>query len=138
MKGIHLYFYTVRIEAVNSLETLVNMDHTARCHVQDDSNYHSHRCENVRYDYITVSSPQKQEDNCKSSKHREDFYFADRFHGSALYGDRTVACCETHTNFVDESARMTIDNIRNEVVNNSQITGGVENAVPVHVDIFRN
>jgi hypothetical protein len=41
-----------------------------------------------------------------------------------------------HTNFADDSACLTADNIRNEVVNNSQITGGVENAVPLHVDRY--
>jgi hypothetical protein len=41
-------------------------------------------------------------------------------------------------NFSDESACLTADNVRNKVVNNKQITGGVENSVPLHVDIFRN
>jgi hypothetical protein len=27
----------------------------------------------------------------------------DRFHGSALHGDRCTAYCEAHTNFADES-----------------------------------
>jgi hypothetical protein len=34
-----------------------------------------------------------------------------------------------HTNFADESACLTADNVRNEIVNNSQTTGSVENAV---------
>jgi hypothetical protein len=42
---------------------------------------------------------------------REDFYFVDRFHGSALHGDR---CSAAHTNFADESACLTADDIRNE------------------------
>jgi hypothetical protein len=62
----------------------------------------------------------------------EDFYFVDRLHGSALHGYRCTAGCETHTNFADESASLTADNVRNEVVNNSQITGGVENAVSLY------
>jgi hypothetical protein len=66
--------------------------------------------------------------------YREDFYFADRFHGSALHGDRCTAGCEEHTNSVNESACLTTDNVRKV---NSQITGGVEN-VPLHVDIFCN
>jgi hypothetical protein len=49
-------------------------------------------------------------------KYREDFYFVDWFHGSALHGDRSAACCEAHTNFPDESACLTADNVRNEVV----------------------
>jgi hypothetical protein len=48
--------------------------------------------------------------------HREDFYFVDWFHGSALHGDRDAACREEHTNFADESASLTADNVRNEVV----------------------
>jgi hypothetical protein len=47
-------------------------------------------------------------------KYREDFYFVDWFYGSALYGSRGAACCEAHTNFVDESAYLTADNVRNE------------------------
>jgi hypothetical protein len=48
--------------------------------------------------------------------YREDFYFVDRFHGSALHGDRGAASREEHTNFADESACLTTDNVRNEVV----------------------
>jgi hypothetical protein len=46
--------------------------------------------------------------------YREDFYFVVRFHGSALHGDQCAACCETHTNFAEESACLTADNVRNE------------------------
>jgi hypothetical protein len=46
----------------------------------------------------------------------KDFYFVDRFHGSALSGDRCTASCEAHTNFADESASPKADNVRNEVV----------------------
>jgi hypothetical protein len=70
--------------------------------------------------------------------YREDFYFVDQFHCSALQGDQCTTGCEVHTNFADESACLMVDNVWNEVVNNSQITGGVENAVPLHVDIFKN
>jgi hypothetical protein len=49
-------------------------------------------------------------------KYREDFYFADLFHGSALHGDRYTVGCEAHTNFADESACLTADNVRKEVV----------------------
>jgi hypothetical protein len=48
------------------------------------------------------------------TKYREDFYFVDRFHGSALHGGPCNACCEAHMNFADESAYMTADKIRNE------------------------
>jgi hypothetical protein len=37
--------------------------------------------------------------------------------------------------FVHESICLLTDNVRNKVVNNSQITAGVENAVPLHVGI---
>jgi hypothetical protein len=40
----------------------------------------------------------------------------DRFHASALHGGRCAACCEVLTNFADESACLTADNVRNEVV----------------------
>jgi hypothetical protein len=33
----------------------------------------------------------------------EDFYFGDRFYGSALHGDVCTVGCEAHTNFADES-----------------------------------
>jgi hypothetical protein len=48
--------------------------------------------------------------------YREDFYFVDRFHGSAHHGDRCTAGCEAHTNFADESACLLADNVRNDVV----------------------
>jgi hypothetical protein len=48
--------------------------------------------------------------------YREDFYFLDRFDGSALHGNRGVACREAQTNFADESACLTADTVRNEVV----------------------
>jgi hypothetical protein len=37
-------------------------------------------------------------------------------HCSALHGDQCTAGCEAHTNFADESACLTADNVRNEVV----------------------
>jgi hypothetical protein len=46
--------------------------------------------------------------------YREDFYFVDPFHGRALNGDRCAACCDAHTNFADESACLTADDVRNE------------------------
>jgi hypothetical protein len=51
-----------------------------------------------------------------NSKYRENFCFVDRLHGSAPHGDRCTAGCEAHTNFADESACLTADNVRNEVV----------------------
>jgi hypothetical protein len=35
-----------------------------------------------------------------------------RVHGSALHGEPCAACCEAHTNFADESAYLTADNVR--------------------------
>jgi hypothetical protein len=46
----------------------------------------------------------------------EDFYFVDQFHGSALLGDGGAPSREEHTNFADESACLTADNIQNEIV----------------------
>jgi hypothetical protein len=33
-----------------------------------------------------------------------------------LHGDRCTTGCEAHTNFADEAAYLTADNVRNEVV----------------------
>jgi hypothetical protein len=57
-------------------------------------------------------------DNAYTSIHTcsEGFYLADRFHGSTLHGARCTAGGEAHTNFADESACLTSDNVRNEVV----------------------
>jgi hypothetical protein len=52
----------------------------------------------------------------KLSQYREGFYFVDQFHGFALHGDQWAFCCEAHTNFADESACLTADNIQNEIV----------------------
>jgi hypothetical protein len=65
--------------------------------------------------------------------YRENFYFVDRSHGYERHGDRCTTGCGAHKNSADESAWLTADAGRNEVVTNSQITG-VENAI----DIFRN
>jgi hypothetical protein len=46
----------------------------------------------------------------------EGVYFADRFHSSALHGYRCIIGREVHMNFADESACLTADNVRNEVV----------------------
>jgi hypothetical protein len=56
------------------------------------------------------------EENTVSTNYSKDFYFVDRFHGSALHGNQGVACCAAHTNFSDESACLTADDIQNEVV----------------------
>jgi hypothetical protein len=50
-------------------------------------------------------------------------------------GQFTASGALPAVNFADESLCLLVDNIWNEVVNNLQITGGVENAVPLHVDI---
>jgi hypothetical protein len=44
------------------------------------------------------------------------FYFVDRFHGYALHGDRCTAGRAARTNFADETAYLTADNFRNEIV----------------------
>jgi hypothetical protein len=49
--------------------------------------------------------------------------------------DRCTVDCEADMNIADESICLLADNVRNEAVNNSQITGGVENAASLHVDI---
>jgi hypothetical protein len=49
--------------------------------------------------------------------------------------DWCTTSCEVDTYFADESMCLLADNIWNEVVNNSQITGGVENAIHLHADI---
>jgi hypothetical protein len=36
--------------------------------------------------------------------HREDFYFVDWFHVSAVHSNQGASGCEAHTNFADESA----------------------------------
>jgi hypothetical protein len=61
----------------------------------------------------------------------ENVYFVDRFHDSALHGDRCTAGYEERTNFADESARLTDNNVLNE---GNFLT---EKAVPLHVDIPR-
>jgi hypothetical protein len=51
-----------------------------------------------------------------SNLYKEVIYFVDRFHGSALHGDRCTAGCEAHMNFADEPACPAADNDRNKVV----------------------
>jgi hypothetical protein len=38
--------------------------------------------------------------------YKEGFHCVERVYGSALHGGRCAACCETHTNFDDESASL--------------------------------
>jgi hypothetical protein len=49
-----------------------------------------------------------------------------------------AACCEAHTNFADESACLTADNVRNEVatIHRSQVVLILPSCL--HVDIFSN
>jgi hypothetical protein len=54
-----------------------------------------------------------------------------------LHSVLCTAGCEADTNFAAKSICLLAHIFRNEVVNNSQITGGVENVVPLHVDIPR-
>jgi hypothetical protein len=46
----------------------------------------------------------------------EDFYFADRFHGSELHSNLCTAGCEAHANFSVESACLAGDNVQNGVI----------------------
>jgi hypothetical protein len=62
----------------------------------------------------------------------------DRVHGSALHGGRSTACCEAHTNFADESAWLTADNVRKEVVTIHRSQEVLKMLSSLHVDIFRN
>jgi hypothetical protein len=48
-------------------------------------------------------------------KYREDFYFVEQFHGSALHSDPGPACCKVHTNCADESAYLMANKIQNEL-----------------------
>jgi hypothetical protein len=70
--------------------------------------------------------------------YREDFQCLDRVHGSALHGGRCAACCETHTNFADESACLTADNVPYEVVTIHSSQEVLKMLSSLHVDIFRN
>jgi hypothetical protein len=45
----------------------------------------------------------------------KDFYFVAQFHGFALHSDRCATCHKAYTNFVDESACLTANNVRNEL-----------------------
>jgi hypothetical protein len=51
-----------------------------------------------------------------SSLYKEDFYFVDRIHDSALHGNWCTASYEEHANFADKSACLMANNIWNEVV----------------------
>jgi hypothetical protein len=53
-----------------------------------------------------------------------------------LCASQGLGCRTAHTNFADESACTTANNVQNSY--NSQVIGGVENDVPLHVDIFCN
>jgi hypothetical protein len=68
--------------------------------------------------------------------YRGDFYFVDRFHGCALHGGRCSACREAYTNFPDESACLTADNVRNEVVTIHRSHEVLKMVSSLHVDIL--
>jgi hypothetical protein len=61
-----------------------------------------------------------------------------RVHGFALHGGHYVACCKVHTNFADESACLTADNVPNEVVTIHRSQEMLKMLYSLHVDIFRN
>jgi hypothetical protein len=69
---------------------------------------------------------------------RGDFECLDPVHGSALHGGRCAACCETHTNFAGESACLTVDSVRNEVVTIQRSQEVLTMLSSLHVDIFRS
>jgi hypothetical protein len=83
----------------------------------------------------TGSSPHKVQKKKGYGNYMEDFHFVDRFHGSALHDDRCTAGCGTHTNFADESACLTADNVRNEVVRIHR-SQGVLNMLSLYTQIF--
>jgi hypothetical protein len=49
-------------------------------------------------------------------KYWDDFLFVAWFQGSELHGGWCAVCYEAQTNFADESAGLTADNVRNEVI----------------------
>jgi hypothetical protein len=59
-------------------------------------------------------------------------------YGSAHHGGRFTACPEAHTNFADESACLTADNIQNEVVTIHRSKVMLKMLSSLHVDIFYN
>jgi hypothetical protein len=75
--------------------------------------------ENALYKAVILLSSENLKTIWTLKCHRiyiEDFYFVDWFHGSALHGDWCIAVCEVHTNFANESACLTANNVWNEVV----------------------
>jgi hypothetical protein len=70
--------------------------------------------------------------------YREDFYFVDRLHGSALHGERCAASHEEHMNFADESAGLTADNIWNKVFTINRSLEVLKMLSSLPVDIFCN
>jgi hypothetical protein len=70
--------------------------------------------------------------------YREYLYCVGRALDSALHGDRCAACREMHTNFADESACLTADNVRNEVVTIHRSQEVLKMLSSLHIDIFRN
>jgi hypothetical protein len=82
--------------------------------------------------FTTMRTPNPISQQLVICLYREDFYFVDQFHSSALHSGRCTACCEEHINFANKSAWLMASNVRNEG-KFSQITGGGEN-VPLHID----
>jgi hypothetical protein len=66
--------------------------------------------------------------------YREYFYSPDQEHCS------TPVCRfpQAHTNFVDESACLTADNVRNEITTTDKSQEVLKMLSSLHVDIFRN
>jgi hypothetical protein len=61
----------------------------------------------------------------------------DWVHGSALHGGLYATCHEAHTNFADESASLTINNVWNEVVTIHRSQEVFKMLSSLRVDIFR-
>jgi hypothetical protein len=70
--------------------------------------------------------------------YKEYFYCVDRVHGSTFHGGPCAACREAHTNFADESACLTADNVRNQLVTMHRSQEILKMLSFLHVDSFRN
>lgn len=57
------------------------------------------------------------------------FLLTGRVHGSVFHCNRCATYCKAHVRFADESEWLTGDNVWNEIVNSSHITGRFANAV---------
>jgi hypothetical protein len=70
--------------------------------------------------------------------YREYFYCVDQVHGCALHSGQCATCHKAHTNFANESACLTADNIQNEVVTIHRSQEMLKLLSFLHIDIFHN